>query len=287
MNIEKIINLAAIIILPIVLVIVAPYWSSTFNGYKEIQYDILSSPGINDFGFLEDNWPELKVVFGEKVIIEGGFVLVGIENTGTMPIKKEDFDKAITIKFSDESRVIGFRKISSVPRSLAVENSLKDNTISISPLLLNPGDRFYAEALIDGEASSPEVSTRVFGLKELKKKQRVSRGGIYIGEIFTTDNYALATHKKLYYLNEYVLVFIGFILITVFFALRIIGKENKETEAYETLDFVIQISMYMGSIFAIVIGSRALATGSIGRLSIVIGTVLLGFFNSIFSHTEK
>lgn len=119
MNIERILNWAAMILLPIVLFQVSLYWTSNFKDDKERQYEKVSNVHVNKFGFTEDGWPGSKVLYIKKIIDTGRFVLLCIENTRIIPLNSAGFEKAITIKFDNKSVVIGLRKTSSTPDGLS------------------------------------------------------------------------------------------------------------------------------------------------------------------------
>jgi hypothetical protein len=144
---------------------------------KSLSYSVIeSSKLIQNKGNFEE---QTKIIIGENTFTNPYLSQLGIENTGGLPIKKDDFEMPITIKATSINKFIA-KKITSTnsylfnvaeksPSNLDVQISKKNNTLTIEPLLLNSGDKIIIQFVSD-EKLSFNVTSRIAGIKEITKK---------------------------------------------------------------------------------------------------------------------
>lgn len=99
---------------------------------------------------------------------------VGFVSTGNRPIARADFDQPIRISFGEKAQVLSWRISASRPLELPVQ-LLKEHaegatvrTVSIEPLLLNAGDGFSIEFLVEGDALL-ETLCRISGVERIRE----------------------------------------------------------------------------------------------------------------------
>lgn len=116
-----------------------------------------------------------------KVEVEGHEVrdpyLLGMEllNSGRTPIMASDFDGHLRI--AADQTVLVYRVVASEPKNLRVSISRGegDDQLLVSPILLNPGDKFTIEAITEGEPSL-SVQARLAGVKSVRELSKETIG---------------------------------------------------------------------------------------------------------------
>lgn len=116
-----------------------------------------------------------KITFDGREIDALSTIDVTIFNDGNSPIFSVDFVQPITIAFPDASHVFGVLVTETSPPNLKVDLNREGTTFSVSPLLLNPGDEFTLQFLVELPSDktyllAPEISSRIGGVKSFPRK---------------------------------------------------------------------------------------------------------------------
>jgi hypothetical protein len=110
----------------------------------------------------------LQVVHANHALTEPRLMVLEITNTGNAEIRAEDFAEPFRIKLKDAIRIESVTIAKTRPNGLPVQTIQPDPlTIELAPLLLNPGDQFILEVLLDGKAAEVEATGRVAGVKQI------------------------------------------------------------------------------------------------------------------------
>lgn len=88
---------------------------------------------------------------------------IKISNSGSVPILKYDFEKALSIYVSEDSKIYSIKKRHTYPENLSLNYKVENNRLLISPLLLNPGDEFLFD-LYSSSSIYPKVDARIAGI---------------------------------------------------------------------------------------------------------------------------
>lgn len=91
---------------------------------------------------------------------------VQFENTGSVPIERRDFDGDIVVSFNGADQ-LAVALAATEPTFLSPSFDVEDEGVAISPLLMNPGDRFVLTFLFSGNVEGPIVSARISGIRRL------------------------------------------------------------------------------------------------------------------------
>jgi len=92
-----------------------------------------------------------------------------IRNSGSEPIKKDDFERPISINVPDDTKIYLARLKKKLPENLTPKYELNNNKLLIKPLLLNSDDEFEME-LFSSSNAYPTIDARVVGISKIKKK---------------------------------------------------------------------------------------------------------------------
>ncbi|MGA2505925.1 MAG: hypothetical protein ABSF80_00420 [Chitinispirillaceae bacterium] len=199
------------------LLLVAVSWPQIHDFFKkkELSYAVTEpSKIIQNIGPIES---QTNIVIGEHKFSNPYVSFLEIENTGDFSIKKEDFEKPITITTSSET-VLLYSVIEKVPKDLDVKLIKNADKITIEPLLLNSGDKIKVQFFGD-EKPSLEVSARIVGIKEINQK------------IINTKRFPFEQ-----FINSLI-----FILLWYLFLLWCFRADIKNIDLYETLLYTFAI----------------------------------------------
>ncbi|MCR4305253.1 MAG: hypothetical protein NUV63_13705 [Gallionella sp.] len=164
MNRKKLIFWATKVILPAVGAAIT-VWTVFFLGdNRELSYEIVSRTELS--ALKGENWPDIGLWYGKKVIENGGLLTVRLGNTGNVPLYANEFDGPITIQLKAPSRFIAAKAIEVKPKNLVPKIGMSTNVLKIDPMLLNPSDEMLIQTIVQGELSSIEISARIGGVSE-------------------------------------------------------------------------------------------------------------------------
>jgi hypothetical protein len=97
---------------------------------------------------------------------------VAVFNDGNVAVLPTDFIEPIRIEFGSNSKILAVAVTDSAPQDLNVTVAPNGATYSIEPTLLNPGDEFVVQFLVDQSErehySAPTVRARVAGVQQLR-----------------------------------------------------------------------------------------------------------------------
>ncbi|HSZ33221.1 MAG TPA: hypothetical protein VK772_07915 [Puia sp.] len=192
-------SLAFTIIAIIVTIVVASYQSKRKRLLYKIVVDqkVLSSEDVKA--------GKVKIKYLEKEVDEIAVFILFLRNFGNIPISKNDFESPINFDFSQDCDVLSVEIIQKMPQELTPILTInKSHSVSISPLLLNPGDFFYLKFLTSKLDNGLKVTSRIKGVKQIER--RSGDGGfskansvlmiiIYIAGLICSFNFILTLGK--------------------------------------------------------------------------------------------
>jgi hypothetical protein len=117
----------------------------------------------------------LTVLFGDREVSSVALITVTLVNTGNQPIRREDFDGPLRIRYGESVEVLDAEISSVEPPGLRPALSVSDADsgsrpwVEIAPLLLNRHDSLSVEAIVnghDGSIDSVSVEGRIAGVAE-------------------------------------------------------------------------------------------------------------------------
>ena len=124
---------------------------------------------------------ELRVFLGEEPVGNLTVCQIRILNSGGCPILGADFENPMKIMFHDSKKIYFFSVKDEAPSSLSPIVYVEKDALTITPLLLNPGDHFTLEAGFDSHnwrEGRPgfkfEVMARIAGIPFITLPQATS-----------------------------------------------------------------------------------------------------------------
>lgn len=113
---------------------------------------------------------EISVYFKKKLVKNVNLLFVKIINSGKVPLKPQDYERPLRLLFDKEEKILQFAISSELnPKNLRVRAKKEKGAIILEPILLNSGDFFTIQILVDGNGTMPAIDYRIVGVKKIKK----------------------------------------------------------------------------------------------------------------------
>lgn len=242
-KLENYINWGATLFIPVLLFLLAPFWDSLFEEKKAIEYSIVGEREIFNKEDYEENWPRLKFNMEDSELKNAILTVIKVVNSGKVPIKGDDFESPIRFDLEFGGGMMMPRVAASHPMDLPVDISVDDNSLLISPLLLNTGDYFYIEILTESKVSIKKVTARIVGIDVLKEKELESYAGLMIELIEPGKTVSSSSHNPLMPVSGYMLIVTS--LLTAFCSLIFFFVYYYAPGVlFKALFFLLAINMY-------------------------------------------
>lgn len=143
---------------------------------KNLDYKIVSKSELFGEEFpIKDLELKIKGKSVNKVVL----YTFRIRNSGSETIKKDDFEKPISINVPDDTMIYLARVKKKFPENLTPKYEINDNKLLIEPLLLNSDEEFEME-LFSSSNEYPIIDARIVGISRIKKNVPVPDSEQYI-----------------------------------------------------------------------------------------------------------
>lgn len=145
---------------------VIPAWMVMYpSDGKELSYELKSVSSLitTDIG----SNGALKLVYEDSTVSYPYLTVVKIENTGTLPILKSDFDGPINITLGSNIKILDISILEKKPEAININISENDEGIHIAPTLLNSKDFITIKIITGGVTPTPNVIGRIAGVTDI------------------------------------------------------------------------------------------------------------------------
>ena len=130
------------------------------HSYKGLSYDIVSQASLQQGD--KDLMGLLEISFDHKPVRDVHLVTVKIFNSGNVPILSADYEVPLTISFGKRSKILRAKIVNQNPSSLPILMDVAPERGTVHPALLNPGDAFAVQFLVD----QPDVQAKQYSYAE-------------------------------------------------------------------------------------------------------------------------
>ncbi|CAH7037971.1 membrane hypothetical protein [Vibrio chagasii] len=221
---KKISTLFIGVIFPALLFIFSPMWTSLFESNKNLEYEPQYVIDLSSRIMGLEKWKKLEIKYDDLKLETPYIVGIKFTNSGGVPIERQDFDSQLNIMFDKDVSVLGHKFTKVKPEEIELVATIKNHEISIHPTLLNPGDSFILEALLEGKNPDFTASARISGIDGLAQKQKNAKDGIYLHKVIATG-VGTSNHITLVHFPTYALISIAFVCFIACSLLDQIPKE--------------------------------------------------------------
>lgn len=139
------------------------------RGSKAVSIETISRAVVADL--TDPALSLLKLTYQDMPVDRVTTVTLELANIGTRPIERLDFERPLVIRFSDSNSLLAVTVGEKQPPNLdpRVEHDL--STVTIAPMLLNPGDRFRLTLHLRGGFSEPLIDARISGIPQIQRRE--------------------------------------------------------------------------------------------------------------------
>ena len=131
---------------------------------KELAFGIVSSRRL--LSIADEVSSRVTVELDGKSVKSLHLLVYGLKNSGHRAISPSDFQRPLSISFS-EGRVISAEIASQIPPNLGATLVFAESSVELQPLLLNAGDQILLQVLLSAPSPSESVDTRILDVPAL------------------------------------------------------------------------------------------------------------------------
>lgn len=145
---------------------------------KELKYKIIKQQPV--MSLRGEARKHLKILFNGKAVSDLHIVMVKIQNTGHLSINPGEYQPRLSINTGPGTKIIMSSIIETQPADLDERNSnpgnadsivesFEENLLLIRPILLNQGDSFIIQMLVENLSEKISVGGHIQGIPEIKE----------------------------------------------------------------------------------------------------------------------
>ena len=147
--------------------VVVPIWLWQADvGGKSLAITLISSVELQVAE--HSSIPDLQVTIGGTAIKSPVLSTIEVSNDGSKPVPASDYEGAIEIGTTKNSKIIRANVSSTYPDKLPVHLETTSQSIKIYPLLLNPGDKIKISIISSGNLPALTSLSRIAGISAIK-----------------------------------------------------------------------------------------------------------------------
>jgi len=200
------------------------YWKQRQR--KELSYQfVYGAPLVS----IEEAVKErVKILLDDKPVQDIWLVAVRILNSGNLPIVSADYERPVSLCFSENTQIISAEVSGTKPKSLQATVSVEDTKVVLAPVLLNSGDSIILKMLLNQFDGKISVYGHIVGVKDIGQLGSQPRA------LFTWEKVSISL------LSGILMVFVDAM------ALYIIKAQFGGTAYYLTLKDAVSITILVG-----------------------------------------
>ncbi len=208
---------------------------------KTLAYEVISRTAV--LSASEEIAGKLQILFQGETVRKVHLLVLRLVNNGNVPITSADYEREVSFVFSDCEKILSAEISETTPSKLLAEIVIKEKSISIKPLLLNPGDSIAVKTLISGFEGSIDVDGRVIGVNTIGKKTETkswSFAVMIIGLIVFSAGLLFLQSSTPSRPNENPFSIGAFILGYAFMFIGMMGSPKGRKRLFDTIRRIVQ-----------------------------------------------
>lgn len=132
---------------------------------------------------------KLKILYEKKEVKQIYLNTVTLLCSGNEPIRTKDYEKPITLDFGNTLELLSAEIVKPSKRCLDTSFEIGKGSVSLTPILMNHGDRIDMKILTESRPEKMAIRARIAGIdeiKEIRRHQKISflifnAGFIFLG----------------------------------------------------------------------------------------------------------
>ena len=117
----------------------------------------------------------VKVLLDDKPVQNIHLVAVRILNSGNLPIIPADYERPVSLCFSENAQIVSAEVSETKPKSLQTTVSVEKTKVVLAPVLLNSGDSLTLKMLVNQFDEKIDVYGHIVGIKDIRKLESAPR----------------------------------------------------------------------------------------------------------------
>lgn len=163
---SPVVQFIGLVLIPVIAILVAVLIYLKQKQKKKISYKILSRTSL--LSVEEAIEKEVEILYKGQKIKQVQLIILQITNSGTLPVKREDFDVPLSIKFEKETKLLSATILEKEPKDLEISLDVNENSVILPPFLLNPDDNFSIKILASKVDKDLKIEGRIVGVKKIE-----------------------------------------------------------------------------------------------------------------------
>jgi hypothetical protein len=165
------------------------YWLySLQHKYKELVFGIISQRTLLTIS--DEISHRLVVLLDETPVEDVNLVMLGVKNSGNMPILSDDFKRPLIITFEGNATVVSAKIVSQAPENLGAHLRIERGLVEIIPLLMNPLDTIVIQVLLSSKVPRILLDTRIVDISKTLPIADASKGVVsHINAFITVTSF--------------------------------------------------------------------------------------------------
>lgn len=148
-----------------VLGIGAAFWIYWFQRQtKELAFGLVSTRRL--LSVADELSSRVTVHLDGRPVKDLHLLVYGLKNSGHRAISPSDFERPLSIAFSD-GQIVSAEVASQVPSNIGATLIISESSVELQPVLLNAGDQVLVQILLSAPAPAETVDTRILDVPAL------------------------------------------------------------------------------------------------------------------------
>ncbi len=132
---------------------------------KELAFGVISNGNL--LTVTEELQQRVKITFDGNPVPNLQMVIIGLKNSGNVEILASDFDKPFSAHFEEGTKILSVDILNANPTDLPCNISHSEDTFTLEPLLLNPGEWVAVKILATNFNGNVRPIYRVVGVSSV------------------------------------------------------------------------------------------------------------------------
>lgn len=143
--------------------------------YKKLKVEILSNNPLISIN--TDIAKEIQILYKDSPVQSLSLILLRFENTGTEPIRENDFSEPIQILLSQNAEIGEVSIQETRPNGIQLTPTIiANNQIRLAKVLLNPGDQVVIKILAINNDGTLNINARIAGISVIEIQSVLENG---------------------------------------------------------------------------------------------------------------
>jgi len=140
---------------------------------KRLYYEIISRTTL--LTVREELENKVQVLYEGSPVQSLTVFLVRVWNAGSEPIKSSDFERPLSFAAVEPAQILTVVTTAVLPESLTPELFFEAHSLTVAPMLLNPGDSLTLKVLVKNASASLKPDARIVGVTRIQEGDGASR----------------------------------------------------------------------------------------------------------------